>query len=346
MVFRTNRSWWRVWLALWIVGWGWAGVVRGSEPPPARDTLVYKDGDRVQGTVLREDQSMIVFKSDRFGELRVPATDAVVIKGTPAPDLSAAASPIEAKSPETVAEEEKASKWEWFSASQLTARLRNFFGPWHGRVAISTEVVSDAADRNSQSFDLTLRRKWTRDELQLTGRYEYAESNRVNTTDTIRGSGMWRHDFSKRYFAQYRPQVEWDRASFRSGVPNDYVLLQQEIGVGVVFISTPTRKARLGVSQNRFDVWNSAPTAEHTSRGAQSLFEEIDFALPWRMTISQRGNWYPVPNQRDGWDNRVELSKKLTETLNASIRHEVRRNNPDGSSQNYTRLRLLLGVDF
>lgn len=344
----NRSSWqWRAWVALWIAGLGLVAVVRGSEPPPTRDTLVYKDGDRIQGTLMPEEQGVIVFKSDRFGEVRVPATDAVVIRGTLALEpASAATEPQETKTAETQAEEERASKWEWFSASQLTAKLRDFFGPWRGRLAISTEVVSDSAERNSQSFDLTLRRKWTRDEVQLTGRYDYAKTNRINTTDTVRGTGLWRHDFSKRYFAQYRPQMEWNRASLRSGVPNDYVLLQQEIGAGVVFISTPTRKARLGVSQNLFDVWNSAPVADHTSRGAQSVFEEVDFALPWRMNISQRGMWYPVPDQHDGWENRIELSKKLTETLNASVRHEVRRNNPDGTSQDYTRMRVLLGVDF
>src|SRR4051812_33668103 len=61
-----------------------APLVRGAESagtaePPPRDALVYKDGDRVQGKFVERTDDIIVFKADRFGELRVPAADAVVV---------------------------------------------------------------------------------------------------------------------------------------------------------------------------------------------------------------------------------------------------------------------------
>ena len=34
--------------------------------------LVYKDGDRVQGRLLRQEDNILVFQSDRFGVLQVP----------------------------------------------------------------------------------------------------------------------------------------------------------------------------------------------------------------------------------------------------------------------------------
>jgi hypothetical protein len=327
-----------------------------EEVTSTRDTLVYKDGDRVQGKLVNRVNDVIVFKSDRFGELRVPAADAVVILAekleapVPAPVPPLAPGPEAAKKAAAVAveraEQEKVSLWERFSPSVLTAKVRNFFGPWHGRLAFSTELVSDNADRSNLALETHLQRKRERDEVQVNGRYDYAETNQAVTTDVIKGSGLWRHDFNAKQFAQYRLTVEWNRASNRKGVPNDYVLLQQEIGVGVTFLALPTRKLRAGVSENLFDIWNTAPTADHTSKGVQSAFEESEFALPWRITISQRGVWYPVRNQPDGWENRIELNKKLTETLSTSLRHEIRRNNPDGSAQDYTRLKLLFGLDF
>ena len=63
--------------------WASDGVVT------ARDTLVYKDGDRVQGTLVATSGGVVVFKSERFGELRVPAADAVVIKGEAAAKAAA-----------------------------------------------------------------------------------------------------------------------------------------------------------------------------------------------------------------------------------------------------------------
>ena len=40
---------------------------------PLRDILVYADGDRVLGRLVERTQFLIVFRSDRFGEIRVPA---------------------------------------------------------------------------------------------------------------------------------------------------------------------------------------------------------------------------------------------------------------------------------
>ncbi len=322
-----------------------------------RDVLVYKDGDRVQGELVERAGDVIVFKSDRFGVLRVPAPDAVVIRAekphAPAPAARKETAPAVAKAekvepkPATEREdEERVSIWERFSPWVLTAKVKNFFGPWHGKIAVATEVVSDTAKRQDYTADGNLHRKWERDEVQLNTHYDYAETNQVTTTDTLRGAGSFRHDFNKELFAQYRPSVEWNRASTLNGRPNDYVLLQQEIGAGFTILARPSEKLRTGLSENLFDVWNSAPPTRHTSRVAESLFEEAEWTLPWRMTLTQRGVWYPVIHRSDGWENRIELSKKFTETLSVGVRHEIRRDNPDGSSPDYTRLRFLFGLDF
>lgn len=326
---------------------------RGAEASQ-HDALIYKDGDRVQGKFIERSGDVIVFKSQRFGELRVPATDAVVIMAEravepekPAVASTAASSPVVTKTVADAKEEERLKIWEWFSPFVLTAKVRNIFGPWHGRFAFSTEVVSDSSDRSNVALDGHVQRKWKSDEVQLSARYDYSETNQLATTDTVKGTGSYRHDFSSARFVLYRPTLEWNRANVRNSVANDYVLLQQEIGAGFNLLSKPTRKIRAGVSENLFDLWNTAPVKEHTSRTVESLFEEAELTLPWRMNLSQRGVWYvPINARANGWEHRIELNKKLTETLSVAVRHEIRRNNPDGSSQDYTRLRLLLGLDF
>jgi hypothetical protein len=343
-----------------ILTWGLGcAVLQGAlVTPNPRDTLVYKDGDRVHGVLVDQTSELIVFKSDRFGELRVSAAHAVVIKAekpaakpvvAPAPPLLPVTS---AERKEAVAaaehreEEERVTIWDQFSPSVLTAKVRNYFGPWHGKLAFSAEVVSDIAERNNSSYEAQLKRKWKADEVQLSIRYDYNETNDLATTDIMKAGGLWRHEFSKTLFGHYRPTSEWNRASRLRGVPNDYVLLQQEIGVGYHLLTKPSRKLRLGVSQNFFNTWNTAPVRDHNARSIVSSFEEAEFTLPWRMTLSQRGVWYPASDEADGWENRIELNKKLTETLSTSVRHEIRRNNPDGSAQDYTRLKLLFGLDF
>ena len=75
-------------------------VVRAANVTPnIRDTLVYKDGDRVQGVIVSQTAELIVFKSDRVGEIQVPAADAVVIKADKGAKPPAAVA--EAKPPAT-----------------------------------------------------------------------------------------------------------------------------------------------------------------------------------------------------------------------------------------------------
>jgi hypothetical protein len=207
--------------------------------------------------------------------------------------------------------------------------------------------VSDTADRTNLSVEMGLKRKWKSDEVQLNGRYDFSQTNELTTTDLVKADGLWRHDFSKNSFAQYRPTLEWNRASFRSGVPSDYVLLQQEIGAGINLFGTPRRKLRVGLSENLFDVWTVAPPASHNSRTSESVFVETELKLPWGLLLTDRGvYYYSFSSQGNGWENRAELTKKFTETLSTAIRHEVRHGSPDGTAQDYTRLRLLLGLDF
>lgn len=343
-------------LAAWVLaGFGVAG--RAAEPAGNRDTLVFKDGDRLHGAVVRRTPEEIVFRSDRFGEVRVKAADAVIIPAVvpaakPAvaavetkPNPVPAAAPVHGRDAYT-ADEERLTLWDRFSPSVLTARVRSFMGPWNGRMSVASEVVSDVTDRDTLAVETNLSRKWTNNEVQLSARYDYAETDEVPTTDILKTAGSWRHEFTKARFAQYRPSFEINRASRLRGVPNDYMLLQQEIGVGLQLSTRPTRKVRVGVAQNLFDLWKTTGEEEHSSRGVQSAFEEIELKLPWRMGLTQRGVWYPVNGDTDGFENRIELNKKLTETLSAALRHEIRRDNPDGNAQDYTRLRVMFGLDF
>src|SRR5687767_6083930 len=112
-----------------VILWGIFGGERATgaepEPPVARDALVYKDGDRVQGKFVAREGDMIVFKADRFGELRVAAADAVVVMAEktldepkPAVPLLAGETPpaeTPAKAAARREEVERLKIWEWFS---------------------------------------------------------------------------------------------------------------------------------------------------------------------------------------------------------------------------------------
>lgn len=341
---------------------GWCGLgLRAAELSGSQvDVLIYADGDRVRGRLVERNGQSIVFQSERFGLITVPMSEARVESArpatvvAPAPAVAAAVAPKPVEKAATAGHKHEDPDdvepvgWARFSPFALTQAVRNFFGPWRGRISVSTDIVADTTDRNSTLIEARLQRKWTRDEIEGSLRYDFAQTADVTTKDLIKVNGSWRRDYQRRLFSVYRPSMEYNRA-FKGpgGVPADYVLAQQEIGAGVNIFTTPQRKVRAGLSQNLFDVWVTAPLSRHTSEASISTFAEVEWMLPWKLRLTERGVWYPpIKSETDGWENRIELNKKLTETLSVAIRHETRRNNPDVRIQDYTLLRLLVGLDF
>ena len=351
--FHFSRGWKLPVIAGWL-GWLALGTpVRAHietvtpvvADAPKFDVLVYNDGDRVKGHLKERSDTEIVFQSDRFGLLRVPVAQAKVILANGEEDTAMAARA------HTETAEEPFTVWSLFSIKVLTSDVRDFFGSWHGRFAISDAITTGngttAATTNS-TVEAHLQRKWKDDTVQINARYDYSATNHVATTDVIKADLSWRHDLPDRLFLIYGPSLEWNRAYFTAaGLPADYVLLQQEIGAGVNVFTSPSRNLRVGVAENLFDLWQTVAPVSHNSKTSESLFLEADLKLPWRMTLTERGVWYYSLNTgHDGWENKLELDKKLTETFTIGIRHELRYNNPGLNVQDYTLLKFLLGIDF
>jgi len=315
-------------------------AVPATPPPkPALDQLEFSDGDRVGGHFVKRDGDTVVFKSERFGTLRVPAASVKVILAKEPASAAAA----------TVAKTEKAEIWTWpFSPIAMAKALTGFFGSWHGKFAVSTELLTDTSEHDSASAQLHLDRKMKKDEEQLNARYDFASANHVTSTDTIKADALWRHDFPSQLFSTYRPSLEWNRDFFRNNLPADYVLLQQEVGAGVNLWNTDKRKVRVGVSENIFSVWVTPPALRsQDTQTAESSFVEVESKLPWRIKVTDRGvYYYSIVHNTEGWENHFEIDKKLTETLTMGVQHEVRTNNPDIRSADYRRLRFLFGFDF
>ena len=310
------------------------------------DVLVYNDGDRVRGHLVERSVDSWVFSSERFGVLRVPLADAHVVLATPEAQEAMARANAEAARLKSE-EAQNASFLASIAPAALGQQLLDFFGPWHGRFSLSTQLRSDTADTTNVMVNTHVQRKLPRDDVQLNAQYDFIETGHVTTTDMLRGDAAWRHDFPDKLFSIYSPAVEWNRASQFQGVPNDYFLLQQEFGMGVNLFTKPSGHLRAGLAENVFDVWQTTEPKSHEQNNAESLFLEADWKLPWRMKVTERGVWYhSFASAQDGFENKLELDKKLTETFLIGIRHETRQNNPDVRVQDYTLLKLLLGVDF
>jgi len=322
---------------------GACACVRAEDEVLVPDVLVYHDGDRVQGRLLRREGETLVFKSVRFGELRVPSADVTV-------ETAGASVVMPASKTAAVPEPKAGTSGKPPLASSSPDELSNWFhtifGPWTGRFAISTQIVSDSTDRSDFMAEAKIRRKWTKDEVSATARYDFNKTDDVITKDIVKGNGQWRRTLPNRLFTVYRPSYEWNRAYVDNGVKSDYVLLQQEVGLGVMVVDRTDWNIRMGVAENFFDTWDTAQ-GTHTSARVESLFAEADLKLPWRIVVTERAvYYYTIATGNTGWENQFEITKKLTDTLSLGLRHEVRYNDPDLQSQDYSLLRFLIGFDF
>lgn len=314
-------------------------------PAPLRDELIYADGDRVRGELVRREGDVIVFRSARFGELRVKASAAqVVVAQRPAGQPAKADDAATATKPA-----EEGETWPRrypLRPLHLTRYLSSVFGSWHGRLSVSTEVISDASDHSAVAVEGSLRRNWKRDEAKINLRYDYYETESVTSTDLLKGDATWNHSFGRRWYSLYHPTVEWNRAFVApGGQPTDYVLLQQEVGVGLKVYASERGKLSVGLAENLFDVWITAPQPRHQSRGLESAFAETEWKLPWQITLTDRGIVY-YSSGDPGWENRFQIDKKLTETFSIGVSHELRYNNPDVRVSDYSKLKVMLGLDF
>lgn len=306
------------------------------------DVLIFSDGDRVQGTFVRRENGKIVFQSPRFGNLSVPESEAKVeVTSQPAPPIISPM-PSEAEGPPSLYDQILLTRFR----RKVEEGIVRWWEPWVGRLAASTDIVHDAKDRSVFLAEGRVRRNWSHDEVRLEMRYEYREENSVKTVDLIKGTGLWRHDLSPRIFGSYRPLLERDKVNSNGFQPFPYVLLQQQVGVGVHLVRKERIKIRAGVAENFFNVWaihDDAKSYEHI----ESLFFEAEATLPWRISITERSVWYySLKDNTQGWENEFEFSKKLTDSLSVGIRYEFRQNNPDSRVQDYERLRFLIGYDF
>ena len=376
----NRKFFWKLWMRLRVgcpvslnfkqscmrVGWmvaavlasglGSAGLRAADIVVAAPQVLIYADGDRVRGKLVERSGELWVFQSEKFGLLKVPVAAARVESAADGVSMTPKLAPKEAVAtaapkPTSIHEDSddvEPAGWARFTPLALTHTMREFFGPWKGRFSISLEDVSDSSSRNTTLVELHMKRTWKRDEVDGTLRYDFSQTANVATKDLIKLTGSWRRDYAYKLFSIYRPTSEYNRA-FKApdGVAVNYLLLQQEIGAGVNVFTTPQRKLRAGLSENLFDVWVVAPDSRHAAQTSESIFAELEWSLPWRLRLTERGVWYPpFRSGSEGWENRLELNKKLTETLSVAIRHETRTNNPDVRIQDYTLLRLIVGLDF
>ncbi len=309
-----------------------------------RGVLVYKDGNRITGALVREQGQPIHFVSDRFGILKYTPSEArfeaereedesLVYRGK-TPALPAAPTPH----PPATASAPK--------AAQKSHSTQSLIHPWKIKLNGYLDKTDDnGTQRREYLSAVRIERHTSTNQLSLDTRYEYTGRN--NSIDRRRATsrGDWRHFLTPRAFTLYTPYFEYDGKNTSAG-RNDYLLNQQQAGLGYRLLTVKNYDTRIAATWSYFDLRNYDLNTE-SSFSAPSLILENNLRLPWEFDLRQKGQLYYLPAQEKfGWDNESDLTKKINRTLSLTLRHQYRRDYPALGLNPINRLRLLFGLEF
>lgn len=313
------------------------------------DTLVFKNnGDRLAGTYVSTENGQIVFNTERFGIMRIAQAEALVelestAAGVSKPAISEPQAGDAAMQPAMASASAEAAQ---LAMSAPKAAAIPKADPWHVRLAFSTELTHDTADRTEWIFELRLERKWAKDELRIEPRYEFRSENDNATADLFKVHGYYRHDIGRWWFLQYLPYYELNRQYTYQNLPLDYQYLRNEFGGGVRVVDQPGKILRVGAAKSFYNI-HLIKYDQDIALNGESVFVEAELDLPWRVSIRDRGQflWYSDGDDQ-GAANELEVTKHLTDVWWIGIRHEFRMNAPELQGDDMTKLKLFLGVDF
>ena len=310
-----------------------------ATPPagPPLQWLVYHDGTRLPGHLLRHEGDDLVFHSPRFGELRVSSREAFLAPSTipePSPGTSAAPPALPAPAPAPVA------------VASAPAPAPD---AWRGRLSSSLENIVESDRRTNLLVSLRLNRKWRHHEVILNTSYELRKERERTATDLLRSDLLLRHDWENRWYLQYRLQADYNRSFRVANFDLPYLFTRQDAVIGYRLIDGPRGMLRFGTGPVHyfFTLVDAEVSAQEQIFG-MGEFVEATLNLPWRIQLFGRFTNLHGSDELSvtSFETELEISRRLTESFSLTLRYEDRQNIPAVNVQNRSLLRLFLGYDF
>jgi len=303
--------------------------------------LIYADGNQLTGQLV----SATVFVADRFGVVRFDPAEArfaADLPGAPAraadrpPSVRAAVVPTPAAAPPTPRVEPWWHPWK-FAINGYIDRTLEKGEPrhtYHGSFRVNRPVFTNG-----------------RVSLEATYEYRTIASKLDQRRATIEGE--YRHRFTgSRWFALYQPKFEYDGRNLSPEQMEEYgrarinyLISQHGVGGGYVLLDRPRLQSKAVLSWNHLDIEVFHLGSYATGMPSFDLEHRLD--LRGGFEFKQQGRVYWIYQNGDfTWENRLELSKRVSEHLLLTLRHEYRQKFPLRDANPLDRLRLLFGVEY
>lgn len=311
------------------------------------DTLILANGDRIKGTLIKNVDSIITFKSDILGEIIVPTTKAKVeVDLTPEQQAALAEKAAEARRIADAKAKEEAEKKQAAEKKTATKKRRVPTPPpsfvdvrtlgkdpakgtladsgWFNRITLGVMSQRGRVDKTDITIETENSRRTPKSDLRFINNYIYSETKGVKSNNQFTSSLRYRRNIaSGRMFGQSNTRY------MRNTLRNVAADAEQGLGMGVNVLRKRNAVISVGADvaeRYRTFVNSSVPAAQNIRRftTVSDIFQDMSLTINPRFTLTQDAMMLMALDNSDDYKFtfNTKLISKITTFLNLST--EVR----------------------
>lgn len=259
----------------------------------AMDTVVFKNGDVLTGTILKQDNERVYFKSGAFGSVSLDTHDIAEIRietpglgevavpsaalTPPNPDQPATEVVVVAPTVSTLTPPApEATKWAGQAGLAVAMRESNTLrrsGDTYAEQNQSFETYRVYGNVNWLGIQNNLKWDWT---------YRYSQTDLRKEDDFFNMTQVYQHNFTKKYYSSAKSVYQHD---YRRGIDDEY-LQTAELGVNWF---TPTNALQLSTSVGGgYHQYDRIGTPYSNKQGTLVIDESLRWQLINSLTLFQK----------------------------------------------------------
>jgi opacity protein-like surface antigen len=260
-------------------------------PAAAEDTVVFKNGDVLNGTVTRQDAEHVFFQSPTLGAIKLRTEDIKEVKSSPEPQAAGQPAP-EAQTEKAEAAVLPAAKADANTAADASKPKKNeepakTGGKWSGQAGLAI-AVREKTDSNSngvykedefKTYRIYGHVNWAhkKNNLRWNWTYRYSEDETRKRDDYLNLSQNYRHTLDSGYYTETKTVYQRD---YNRNIDNEFL---QTAEVGRKWFDLPKFKfaTSIGGGYHAYERSHSGDTMQINE--PKFIFDE---SMEWKMISS------------------------------------------------------------
>jgi hypothetical protein len=256
----------------------------------AQDIIVFKNGEKLAGKILKQDEEHVSFQSEAFGSVELPTQSIAEIRiETPVlGNVSIPAEAIAKQAPEQPMVDQRAQPVEKTASTPQKKQGPTEKSAWSGQAGLSIALREsnslrrrgEKLEEQNQEFESyraygNVKWKGKKNDLKWDWTYRYSSTDLRKNDDFLNITQNYKHNFSDKFFAGTKTLYQRD---YRRGIEDEYL---QTAEIGIKWFDSPTLQfsTAAGAGYHQYDRIND----QYSDTEGKFV---LDQALRWQMINS------------------------------------------------------------